>query len=209
MGKFTYLCIPQRDAGSQPAHRKRYNNMDKEIRNIDLTQWQQVGEGGNGKTYVNPSTPDVILKVNNSRLSTRQAVEREFNVSRAVKSLGISVPEAKEMVRVGNVYGTITQLIKPKQSLGRICCDTPGRTEEMASLLCARGKELFATPCDTSKPSHSASPTPPPASTAISRWATSSSPANSTIGSTSTASATATPCSTSATSTCSATSTPA
>lgn len=149
MGKFTYLCIPQRDAGSQPVHQKRYNKMDKEIKNIDLTQWQQVGEGGNGKTYVNPSTPDVILKVNNSRLSTRQAVEREFNVSRAVKSLGISVPEAREMVRVGNVYGTITQLIKPKRSLGRICCDTPGRTEEMASLLCARGKELFATPCDT------------------------------------------------------------
>ena len=147
-GKSVSLHI-QRDAGSQPVHQKRYNNMNKEIREIDLTQWQQVGEGANGKTYVNPSTPDVILKVNNSRLSTRQAVEREFNVSRAVKSLGISVPEAKEMVRVGNVYGTITQLIKPKQSLGRICCDTPGRTEEMASLLCARGKELFATPCDT------------------------------------------------------------
>ena len=123
--------------------------MNKEIKNIDLTQWQQVGEGANGKTYVNPSTPDVILKVNNSRLSTRQAVEREFNVSRAVKSLGISVPEAKEMVRVGNVYGTITQLIKPKRSLGRICCDNPERTEEMATLLCTRGKELFATPCDT------------------------------------------------------------
>lgn len=123
--------------------------MNKEIREIDLTQWQQVGEGANGKTYVNPSTPDVILKVNNSRLSTRQAVEREFNVSRAVKSLGISVPEAKEMVRVGNVYGTISELIKPKRSLGRICCDNPERTEEMATLLCTRGKELFATPCDT------------------------------------------------------------
>lgn len=147
-GKSVSLHI-QRDAGSQPVHQKRYNNMNKEIREIDLTQWQQVGEGANGKTYVNPSTPDVILKVNNSRLSTRQAVEREFNVSRAVKSLGISVPEAKEMVRVGNVYGTITQLIKPKRSLGRICCDNPERTEEMATLLCTRGKELFATPCDT------------------------------------------------------------
>lgn len=147
-GKSVSLHL-QRVAGSQPVHQKRYNNMDKEIKNIDLTQWQQVGEGAIGKTYVNPSTPDVILKVNNSRLSTRQAVEREFNVSRAVKSLGISVPEAKEMVRVGNVYGTITQLIKPKRSLGRICCDNPERTEEMATLLCTRGKELFATPCDT------------------------------------------------------------
>lgn len=147
-GKSVSLHI-QRDAGSQPVHQKRYNNMNKEIKNIDLTQWQQVGEGGNGKTYVNPSTPDVILKINNSRLSTRQAVEREFNVSRAVKSLGISVPEAKEIVCVGNAYGTISELIKPKRSLGRICCDNPERTEEMATLLCTRGKELFATPCDT------------------------------------------------------------
>ena len=73
-GKSVSLHL-QRDAGSQPLHQKRYNNMNKEIKNIDLTQWQQVGEGANGKTYVNPSTPDVILKVSNSRLSTRQAVD--------------------------------------------------------------------------------------------------------------------------------------
>lgn len=93
--------------------------------------------------------PGVILKVNSARLSTREAVEKEFYTSRAAKDLGLSVPEAKEMVRVGNAYGTITQLIKPKRSLSRICCDEPARIEEMAQLLCARGKELFATPCNT------------------------------------------------------------
>ncbi len=119
------------------------------MREIDITQWKQVGEGGNGKTYVNPAEPGVILKVNSARLNTREAVEKEFYTSRAAKDLGLSVPEAKEMVRVGNAYGTITQLIKPKRSLSRICCDEPARIEEMAQLLCARGKELFATPCNT------------------------------------------------------------
>ena len=119
------------------------------MREIDITQWKQVGEGGNGKTYVNAAEPGVILKVNSARLSTREAVEKEFNTSRAAKEMGLSVPEAKEMVRVGNAYGTITQLIKPKRSLSRICCDEPDRIDEMAQLLCARGKELFATPCNT------------------------------------------------------------
>lgn len=149
------------NAGHQPANREKSNIMDKEIREIDLAQWQQVGEGGNGKTYVaRPQTapqcgdPDganagVILKISNSRLSTLEAVRKEFDVSRAVHALGLATPEMREIVRVGNAYGTISELIKPKRSLGRICCDNPERTEEMSTLLCTRGKELFATPCDT------------------------------------------------------------
>lgn len=159
-GKSVSLHL-QRGAGSQPVHQKRYNNMDKEIKNIDLTQWQQVGEGANGKTYVarpqaapqcgytDGANAGVILKVSNSHLSTLEAVRKEFDVSRAVHALGLATPEMKEIVRVGNAYGTISELIKPKRSLGRICCDNPERTEEMATLLCTRGKELFATPCDT------------------------------------------------------------
>lgn len=149
------------NAGHQPANREKSNIMDKEIREIDLAQWQQVGEGGNGKTYVarpqaapqcdytDGANAGVILKVSNSHLSTLEAVRKEFDVSRAVHALGLATPEMKEIVRVGNAYGTISELIKPKRSLGRICCDNPERTEEMATLLCTRGKELFATPCDT------------------------------------------------------------
>ena len=60
--------------------RERYSH-------IDLSKWQQVGEGGNGKTYENPSRPDVILKLNNSRLSTIEAVRHEYNVSKAIGAL--------------------------------------------------------------------------------------------------------------------------
>ena len=116
---------------------------------IDLSLWQQVGEGGNGKTYENPSRPDVILKVNNERLSTLEAVKHEFDVSKAVEGLGLAVPAMYEIVRAGQAYATISQRIKGKKSLSRICHDEPERTEEMARLLCRKGKELFATPCDT------------------------------------------------------------
>lgn len=116
---------------------------------IDLSQWQQVGEEGNGKTYVNPAAPGKILKVNNGRLSTFDAVKHEFDVSKAVEALGLSVPHVNEIVRVGEAYATISQFVKDKKSLSRICHDEPERTEEMARLLCQKGKELFATPCNT------------------------------------------------------------
>lgn len=116
---------------------------------IDLSQWKQIGEGGNGKTYVSDGRPGVILKVNNARLSTLEAVKHEYDVAKAVEGLGLSVPKVYEIVRVGDAYGTVSELIKGKKSLSRICHDEPERTEEMARILCEKGKEFFATPCNT------------------------------------------------------------
>ena len=116
---------------------------------INLADWHQVGEGGNGKTYENPAEPDLLLKVNNERLSTFEAVKHEYDVSKAVESLGLSTPKMYEMVSVGDAYATISERIKNKKSLSRICHDEPDRTEEMARLLAKKGKELFATPCNT------------------------------------------------------------
>ncbi len=42
---------------------------------IDLTEYVQTGEGGNGKTYVTSADSDEILKVNNARLSTWEVVK--------------------------------------------------------------------------------------------------------------------------------------
>jgi uncharacterized protein (TIGR02172 family) len=98
---------------------------------------------------VSPAAPGKILKVNNARLSTFDAVKHEFDVSKAIEALGLSVPHVYEIVRVGEAYATISQLVKDKKSLSRICHDEPERTEEMARLLCQEGKELFATPCNT------------------------------------------------------------
>ena len=123
--------------------------MNEEIQCINLDDYTQIGEGGNGKTYVNPAAPGEILKVNSARISTREAVKREYDISRAVADLGIVVPATYRIVRVGKAYATISQRIEGKRSLSRICHDEPQRTEEMARLLCSKGKELFATQCNT------------------------------------------------------------
>ncbi|MBQ7459315.1 MAG: phosphotransferase [Bacteroidales bacterium] len=106
-----------------------------------------MGEGGNGKTYVNPAQPGLILKINNARLSTFEAVKHEYDVAKAVTDLGIPVPRVHAMVRVGDAYATLSERILGKQSLSRICHDHPERIEEMAQLLCEKGRQLFETPC--------------------------------------------------------------
>ena len=121
----------------------------EEFRQIELSEWTQVGEGGNGKTYVNSALPDVILKVNREPLCSLESVRHEYEVSKAVERLGLNVPKMFEIVRVGRAYATLSERINGKQSLSRICCDEPQRIEEIGRLLCEKSKELSLTPCDT------------------------------------------------------------
>lgn len=120
-----------------------------EYRVIDLSDWIQVGQGGNGTTYENPSQPDLILKVDKKQINTLEFVRHEFEVSKAVEALGLPTPKMREMVRVGALYATISDRIKDKKSLSRICHDEPQRIEEMAQLMCRMGKDLFSTQCNT------------------------------------------------------------
>jgi uncharacterized protein (TIGR02172 family) len=119
-------------------------------RSIDLSSWVKVGEGGNGSTYEASDQPDIILKLNNSRSNDLKSVKEEFDVSDAVARLGLSTPAMIEIVKVGDAYATISQRIKDKKSLSRICHDQPERIGEMAGILVSHLKLLETTPCDTS-----------------------------------------------------------
>lgn len=119
------------------------------MRSLNLSSWTKVGEGGNGTTYVNPSEPDIILKIDKPSINTLEFVSHEFEVSKAVEDMGIQTPAMYELVRVGDSYATLSQLIKDKKSLSRICCDQPDRIPEMAAIFCEHGKKLFSTPCNT------------------------------------------------------------
>lgn len=121
----------------------------QEYRPIDISAWTKVGEGGNGAVYRNPSEPDVILKLNKAGLNTLSFVTREYEVSKAVENLGLQTPRTLEIVRVGDAYATVSELIRNKKSLSRICSDEPARTEEMAEVLCQHFKQLSTTPCNT------------------------------------------------------------
>lgn len=120
--------------------------MQKEI---DLSAWTQVGEGGNGTTYTNDQEPGVILKVSHREDGTFEAVSKEFYTSKAVAELGIPTPKLYEMVRVGQEYGIKSQLIGKKESVGRYCGEHPEEIEQIAASVALLGHQIHQTkvPC--------------------------------------------------------------
>ncbi|MBR3990442.1 MAG: TIGR02172 family protein [Bacteroidales bacterium] len=121
------------------------------MKQIDLSQWQKVGEGGNGSVYINPEMPDLILKIDKERINNLPNAAHEYNVSKNVESLGLTTPRMQEIVEIGNLYGTLQERIHGKKSLSRICSEDPSSTEKMARVLCEEGRKLFSTPCPTDR----------------------------------------------------------
>jgi uncharacterized protein (TIGR02172 family) len=116
---------------------------------IDISTWTQMGEGGNGKTYVRHDNDSVLLKVNNPPRCDEATVKQELEVAKHVISLGVPTPRVFNMVRVGDGYGQLVENIKGKKSLARICADAPSCIAEAASTLATLGRQLHTTPCDT------------------------------------------------------------
>ena len=116
---------------------------------IDISSWTQVGEGGNGKTYVRHDNDSILLKVNNPPRCDEATVKQELEVARHVFGLGVPTPRMYDMVRVGDGFGQLVENIKGKKSLSRICADNPSCIGEAAATLAALGKQLHTTPCDT------------------------------------------------------------
>ena len=121
-----------------------------EYRVIDISTWMQVGEGGNGKTYVRHDNDSILLKVNNPPRCDEATVKQELEVSQHVMQLGLPTPRMFDMVRVGDGFGQLVENIKGKKSLSRICADNPMHIADTAAKFAQLGKQLHATPCDTS-----------------------------------------------------------
>ena len=127
---------------------------------IDISTWTKVGEGGEGSTYTHPEYPGLLLKVSNHTLTTGslEAISKEFHVSKAVYDLGIPTPEMMEIVRVGEDYGILGQLIKEKKSLARMSGENPGSIDQYANRMAGLAKQFHSTDASGCEwiPSHKA-----------------------------------------------------
>ncbi len=119
--------------------------MHNNYKEIDLSAWTQVGEGGNGTTYTSEKEPGIILKVSHLEDGTLEAVSKEFYTSQAVYELGIPTPKVFEMVRVGDEYGIKSELIGKKQSVGRFCGAHPDQIAHIATRMAELGKQIHRT----------------------------------------------------------------
>lgn len=116
---------------------------------VDISSWTQVGEGGNGKTYVRHDNDSILLKVNNPPRCDEATVKQELETSLHVMRLGIPTPRMFDMVRVGDGFGQLVENVKGKKSLSRICADDPMHIADTAAKFAELGKQLHSTPCDT------------------------------------------------------------
>lgn len=119
--------------------------MHNNYKEIDLSAWTQVGEGGNGTTYTSEKEPGIILKVSHLEDGTLEAVSKEFYTSQAVYELGIPTPKVFEKVRVGDEYGIKSELIGKKQSVGRFCGTHPDQIARIATRMAELGKQIHRT----------------------------------------------------------------
>lgn len=124
--------------------------MQNDYREIDLSAWTKVGEGGNGTTYTCEQEPGVILKVSHREDGTLEAISKEFYTTQAVADLGIPTPKLYEIVRVGNEYGVISQFIAHKQSVGRFCGNHPEMIETIATRVAQLGRQIHSIPVKSS-----------------------------------------------------------
>ena len=115
-----------------------------EYKEINLSEWKKIGEGGNGAVFVNDAEPGKLLKLNYKASGTLAAIEKEFYTSKAIYDLGLSTPEMIEIVKVENAFGFLCQQIKGKQSLSSLSAYNPQNMNKWAGILAEEGKKLHA-----------------------------------------------------------------
>ncbi len=115
------------------------------MKELDITQWTKVGEGGNGATYINQTEPGVLLKESYLELAKADELVQEFNLSKAIYELGIPTPRMIELVSVNGRAAIKCQAIEGKKSFARLCHDEPEKLDAYAVQMAKLAKEFHAT----------------------------------------------------------------
>ena len=115
------------------------------MKEIDITQWTKVGEGGNGATYINEAEPGVLIKESYLEMAQADALVSEFNLSKAIFELGVPTPEMIELVSVNGRAAIKCQEIKGKKSFARLCSDNPDQVDHYAVQMAQLAKQFHAT----------------------------------------------------------------
>lgn len=115
------------------------------MKEVDITQWTKVGEGGNGATYTNEAEPGVLLKESYLELAKADDLVQEFNISQAIYELGIPTPRMIELVSVNGRVAIKCQAIDGKKSFARLCHDNPENLDAYALEMARLAKEFHAT----------------------------------------------------------------
>ena len=104
--------------------------IEKAYRCLSVEGCEVIGTGANGEVY--RLDPDTIIKVyiNPDSLSD---IQRERELARRAFVLGVPTAIPYDVVRVGNSYGSVFELLNAK-SFAKILAEEPERVDEIAAM---------------------------------------------------------------------------
>ena len=116
-------------------------DIEKAYRTFDVTGAELIGEGANGKVY--RITNDLIIKVYKGATSLED-IKRERELSRTAFVLGIPTAIPFDIVKVGDTYGSVFEMINAK-SLAELLRDDPSQVDYVAETTVRLARTLHST----------------------------------------------------------------
>ncbi|MBR4471653.1 MAG: phosphotransferase [Erysipelotrichaceae bacterium] len=117
-------------------------DIEKGYRHVSVEGCEKIGEGSNGIVY--RINPDTIVKVykNSDALDD---IKRERELARTALVMGINTAIPFDVVKVGDKYGSIFELLSAK-SITRLVKDNPDDKDKYIRIFADMLKEIHATP---------------------------------------------------------------
>ncbi|MDO4403899.1 MAG: anti-sigma factor antagonist [Atopobiaceae bacterium] len=112
------------------------------MRALQVDGLEVIGKGANGKVY--RLDQERIVKTYNPITNTPEKIAREKQVARTAFVAGVPSALSFEMVRVGDGYGIVYEMVDAK-TLGKVIASDPEHLEEYATRMAQMLKELHAT----------------------------------------------------------------
>ena len=112
------------------------------MREVSLDGLEMIGAGANGRVF--RLDDERILKVYNPLTNTPEKIAREKSVAREATVWGIPSVLSFDMVRVGDGFGIVYEMIDAL-TLGETIAREPERLEEYATRMASMLRELHAT----------------------------------------------------------------
>ncbi|MBQ6554722.1 MAG: anti-sigma factor antagonist [Firmicutes bacterium] len=113
-------------------------DVKKAIREIDVTNCEIIGQGGNGTVY--RLDDDTIVKVYRPNVSLA-AIEKERAAAKTALVNGVPCVIAYDAVKCGESYGIVFEMLK-SDTLGHAMKNNPDKFEEYVEKYVALAKEL-------------------------------------------------------------------
>ncbi len=115
--------------------------VEKAYRTISVEGCEVIGQGANGKVY--RIDADTIVKVYHD-MDSLPAIQHERELAREALILGIPTAIPYDIVRVGDTYGSVYELLNAK-SFAKLLIEDPSRLEEIVKMSADLLKKIHGT----------------------------------------------------------------